>query len=172
MKKLLLILLLAVCNHSYGQTYISLVPSLTNSAGTISDKSNISFEVGRQWDVFSLGADIGRTNVSPAPRDVRHHRSDTSIYMEFRPNLNIFQQGKFTNTITPGAGYIFNAEETFVTEVTSGIEYAYSTTLHFNIYFGQYYYSGKYTASNVSFFGVSIMYYLHPYNTTSAIIKN
>jgi len=35
------------------QTYISLAPSLTNTAGTISDKSNIALEIGQQWDVFS-----------------------------------------------------------------------------------------------------------------------
>lgn len=172
MRKLFLIIILFFSLKSAGQTYISLVPSITNSAGTLTDKSNISCEIGKQWDVFSIGVDIGRTNLSKSPvNEYRHYNfRDTSIYMELRPNLNIFQQGKFTNTITPGIGYIFNANETLVTEVTSGIEYAYSTTLHFNIYFGQYYYSGRYNTDNVSFFGVSLMYYLKPYNTESAVL--
>ena len=41
--------------QSFSQTYISFTPGLTNTAGTIADKSNIALEVGRQWEVFSLG---------------------------------------------------------------------------------------------------------------------
>ncbi len=139
-----------------GQTYISFVPSLTNSAGTLADKSNISFEVGRQWDVFSVGLDIGKSSLSPVVG------MDTTVYMEIRPNLNVFQQGKWTNTLTPGIGFIFNAKENFVTELTSGIEYSYNPLIHFNIYFGQYYYSGLNSESTTTFFGLSIMKYFKP----------
>src|SRR6059058_1248798 len=98
----------------YSQTYVSLAPSITNSAGTVAEKSNIAVEVGRQWDVFSLGIDIGRTTMAPV-----HRGSDTSVYLELRPNLNVFQQGKFTNTFTAGIGGIFHAQEDFMTELTS-----------------------------------------------------
>ena len=87
---------------------------------------------------------------------------DTSAYLELRPNLNIFQQGKFTNTFTAGIGYILNAKENLLTELTSGIEYAYTQKLHFNVFFGQYFYSGKVSASNVTFFGISAMLYFAP----------
>ncbi len=157
------ILLIFITMQCSSQTYISFVPSITNSPGTLAEKSNLSFEVGRQWDVFSLGADIGKTSLG------KNVGKDTTIYLEIRPNLNIFQQGKFTNTITPGIGFIFNAKETLVTEVTSGIEYAFSPLLHFNIYFGQYFYSGRESASNVSFFGLSVMRYFKPYKTESMI---
>ena len=145
------------------QTYIAFVPSLTNSPGTLAEKSNISFEVGRQWDVFSLGLDIGKTTLGKIAG------RDTSVYLEIRPNLNIFQQGKFTNTLTPGIGFIFNAKENLVTELTSGIEFAFSKLIHFNIYFGQYYYSGKFSASSVTFYGLSIMKYFSPPNSKSLI---
>ena len=112
---LALLLVNGVCA---AQTYISVVPSLTNSAGTIAEKANLSFEVGRQWDVFSLGLDIGKTTFG------KISGRDTSVYLEIRPNLNVFQQGKFTSTFTPGIGYVFNAKENLVTEVTYGIEYA------------------------------------------------
>ncbi|MBA3828466.1 MAG: hypothetical protein H0X33_05980 [Taibaiella sp.] len=163
MKKTFFILFL-IAHNCMGQTYMSLVPCLTNSPGTLGEKANISFEVGRQWDVFSLGVDIGRTSLGKVDG------KDTTIYLEVRPNLNIFQQGKFTNTFTPGIGYIFGAEENFMTELTSGIEYAYNDKLHFNIYFGQYFYSGKVSASNVTFFGLSVMYYFLP-TKTGAIFK-
>lgn len=152
----LLIAAIAIAHCSVAQTYICLAPSITNSAGTFAEKSNLSVEVGRQWDVFSLGLDIGRTSLG------RVVGMDTTMYLEVRPNLNIFQQGKFTNTLTPGIGCIFNAEENLITELTSGIEYAYSPLIHINIVFGQYYYSGKYTSSTVTFFGVSIMKYFSP----------
>ena len=138
------------------QTYVMLAPSLTNTAGTIADKSNTTLELGHQWEAFSMGLDIGRTTWSPV------RGRDTTIYLELRPNLNVFQQGKFTNTLTTGIGYIFGAEMNLVTELTSGIEYAFTDQIHFNTYFGQYYYSGRYTADNATFFGVSVMYYFRP----------
>jgi hypothetical protein len=161
----LLPILLFCSLASRAQTYISFEPALTNSPGTVAGKANLSFEAGRQWDVFSLGADIGKTTLE------RTVGKDTTLYMEIRPNLNIFQQGKFTNTITPGIGFIFNAEENFMTELTNGIEYAYSPQIHFNIFFGQYFYSGRYSASNVTFYGISIMKYFS--NTkTKALFSN
>ena len=157
MKQLLLTVLFAgSAMAATAQTYICLAPSITNSIGTLAEKSNLSVEVGRQWDVFSLGVDVGKTSLGTIKG------MDTTWYLEARPNLNIFQQGKFTNTFTPGIGIIFNAEENVVTELTSGIEYAYSPLIHINFVFGQYYYSGRYTASTVTFFGISIMKYFSP----------
>jgi len=164
MKHLLLLsLFIAIANCATAQTYISFIPSVTNSAGTLAEKSNLSFELGRQWDVFSAGIDVGMTSLGKVVG------KDTAVYLEIRPNLNIFQEGKFTNTLTPGIGYIFNSKESLVTELTSGIEYAYSTLIHFNIIFGTYYYSGKTSASNVTFFGLSVMYYFKPYKPSSLI---
>jgi hypothetical protein len=156
-----------LCTLSYckGQTYISLAPSLTNTAGTIAGKSNIAIELGRQWDVFSMGLDIGKTSME------KIHGPDTTGYLEIRPNLNVFQQGKFTNTFTAGIGYIFNARENLMTELTSGIEYAHNDKLHINIFFGQYFYSGRYSSSDVTFFGISGMWYFTSTHTGSLIKK-
>ena len=148
----------------FSQTYISLVPSLTNDVGTIPQKSNISLELGRQWDVFSLGIDVGKTSLGQVKG------RDTTAYVEIRPNLNIFQQGKFTNTFTAGIGYIFNSREDLMTEVTSGIEYTFNPRLHLNIYFGQYYYSGRTEASSVTFFGLSVMVYFQEMKAKPLII--
>ena len=165
MKKLSLVLVLSfVTVYCFGQSYISLATSLTNTAGTIAEKSNIAIEIGQQWDVFSLGLDLGKTTLSPVSK------RDTSYYLELRPSLNVFQQGKFTNTFTTGIGYIFNAKENLVTELTYGIEYSFTPKVHFNAFFGQYFYSGKESASNVTFFGISAMLYFKP-TKTGAIIK-
>lgn len=164
MKIFLCVLFTAGCYTSFSQSYISLAPSLTNTAGTIADKSNLALEAGQQWDVFSLGLDIGKTTLSKVT--IR----DTTAYLELRPNLNIFQEGKFTNTFTAGIGYIFNAKESLLTEVTYGIEYSFTEQLHFNVFFGQYFYSGKESASNVSFFGISAAFYFAP-NRAGSLIK-
>lgn len=156
-------LLIFTTYFSFAQTYISLAPCLTNSAGTLLEKSNIALEIGRQWDVFSFGIDLGKTSLG------RVKGRDTTAYLELRPNLNIFQQGKFTNTFTAGIGYIFNSKQDLMTELTSGIEYAYNPKLHFNVFFGQYFYSGKVDASDVTFFGVSVMLYFSPSNAKPLI---
>jgi hypothetical protein len=162
-RSLLSLLFLSSFNGSTAQTYISLAPSISNQAGTLADKINIGLEVGRQWDVFSLGLVIGKNSIQKAAG------RDTTTYFELRPNLNVFQQGKFTNTFTAGIGYILNAKESLLTELTSGIEYAYSPQIHFNVFFGQYYYSGRYSDSNSSFFGVSCMYYFSANNSKPLI---
>ena len=147
------------------QTYIQVYYSLTNTAGTFAGKSNLSVEVGKQWNVFSLGVDLGKTTLESV------HGRDTSVYFEIRPNLNIFQQGRFTNTLTVGVGYVFLAQNNFLSELTSGIEYTASSRLHLNANFGQFYYSGRYTASSATFFGLSASYYFLPYKNRSSIIK-
>ena len=164
MKKFFSLFLIFVGYQGSSQTYISLAPSLTNTAGTIADKSNIALELGQQWDVFSMGVDLGKTTLSKVTG------RDTTAYLELRPNLNIFQEGKFTNTFTAGIGYVFNAKESLLTEVTYGIEYSFTEQLHFNVFFGQYYYSGKQSASNVSFFGISAAFYFAP-TTSGSLIK-
>lgn len=155
LKHCLLFVLLSVSASCFSQTYIAFAPALTNDAGTVPEKSNLSFEIGRQWDVFSLGLDVGKTSLGKVKG------RDTTAYLELRPNLNVFQHGKFTNTFTAGIGYIFNSREGLMTELTSGIEYAYSSMFHFNVNFGQYYYSGRRDASTVTFFGVSVMMYFN-----------
>lgn len=166
MKKLFLcILFVFVAFITHAQTYVALAPALTNEAGTLAGKSNLSVELGRQWDVFSVGLDMGKTSLG------RMKEKDTTLYLEMRPNLNVFQQGKFTNTFTAGIGVIFGAKENLMTELTSGIEYALNNTWHFNMYFGQYYYSGRTDASNTTFFGVSAMFYFSEFNSKPLIKK-
>lgn len=55
---------------SDAQTYISLAPSISNQAGTFADKINLGLEVGRQWDVFSLGFVVAKNSLQkPVGRD-------------------------------------------------------------------------------------------------------
>ena len=161
---LLTLLMLSAFVVSDAQTYISLAPSISNQAGTFGEKMNLDLEVGKQWDVFSIGLVVGKSSLETSGWD-------TTTFFEIKPNLNVFQQGKFTNTFTAGIGYILNAKENLLTELTSGIEYAYSPQIHLNVYFGQYYYSGRYSDSNSTFFGFSCVYYFSP-NNAKPLITN
>lgn len=149
----------------FSQTYVSFAPALTNDAGTIAQKANVGIEVGKQWNVFSLGLVLGKTSLE------RQASRDSTTYLEIHPNLNVFQQGKFTNTITAGIGYIFNAKQCMMTEFTSGIEYSVNPQFHINISFGQYYYSGRFGSSSSTFWGLSGMYYFLPANPKSLITR-
>ena len=79
MKRFLFILLCLISRACFAQTYISLAPSLSNNAGSFGEKANFAFEVGRQWDVFSLGIDYGKTTLG------KMIGKDTSNYLELRP---------------------------------------------------------------------------------------
>jgi hypothetical protein len=166
MQKILLFsICLSIVLSCSSQTYVSFAPSISNQAGSLPDKINLNLEVGRQWDVFSLGIVVGKNSLA------KSSGKDTTTFFELRPNLNVFQQGKFTNTFTAGIGYIINAQESLLTELTYGIEYAYTPQIHFNVFFGQYYYSGRYSDSNSTFFGLSCMYYFSP-NHSQPLIQN
>ena len=166
MKKFILFTILTFTTfHCFAQTYIGFAPALTNDAGTIAQKANLGFEIGRQWDVFSLGLVLGKTSLE------KQLFGDSTRYVEIHPNLNVFQQGKFTNTITAGIGYIFNAQQYLVTEFTSGIEYSVNPQFHINISFGQYYYSGLNAATSSTFWGFSTVYFFKATNPKSLINK-
>jgi hypothetical protein len=144
------------------QTYISFAPCVTNEIGPFTTKFSPTFEIGKQFDgVLTTGLAIGKTNMS-SPKIM------DDIYLEFRPNLNVFQVGKFTNTITPGVGYVFGPNTSLILEWSSGIEYAWSDLIHINVFFGNYYYSGFSTDTNAyqhyspTFFGFSIVKFFEP----------
>lgn len=169
MKKLLLILLVLTSQMIHAQkitdtaeTYISFAPCITNELGNFQTKFSPTIEIGKQFDgVFTTGFAIGKTNCSSP-------YSWDDIYFEFRPNLNVFQMGRFTNTLTTGVGYVCEPNESLILELTTGIEYAYSPQWHVNFFFGNYYYSSFSTDINKiqhyspTFFGFSIVRFFRP----------
>lgn len=144
------------------QTYISIAPCVTNEIGNIATKFSPTIEIGKQFDnVFTTGLAIGKTNCAKRGYD--------DIYLEFRPNLNVFQLGRFTNTLTTGIGYVCEPNESLMLELTTGVEFDYSSYWHVNFFFGNYYYSGFYKDNTISpphkdvtFFGFSIVKFFEP----------
>ncbi len=128
------------------QKYFQVYQNFLNTTGSPYEKINYSLEYGKQWDVYSIGINVGKIN--------------NFAFTEVKSNLNVFQQGKFTNTLTFGLGYIVNSTTNLLTEMSSGIEYSYSNKIHFNVQFGQYYFSGNSNSNNTTFFGISTIYFL------------
>ncbi len=159
-----LILLLFISSSLFSQTYLTLTPLISNTNGSMMDKTNLSLELGHQWDVFSLGLVGGRTSLAKM-------KNDTTLYAELRANLNVFKQGDFTNTFTIGAGYMFNAKNYFITELTYTIEYALTKQIHLNILAGQYFYSGLNTMSEETIVGFSLIYFFKPYERNRSVFK-
>ncbi len=133
--------------------YISPMLGFYTSNGTVAQRLTPNIEFGLQWDVISLGIDIGKVNMG------QKSGRDTTTYFEIRPNLNVFQQGKFTNTLTIGIGYIPHAKENIMMEFTTGMQFTPNPRYSYNLFFGTYYFSGVESASSQNFFGVSGMYY-------------
>ena len=148
---ILSVLIISLTKNSHAQYYTSIMPAFYTNAGNNGDRFTFAAEFGKQWDVFSVGLDIGKTNMNT------QHAVDTTWYSEVRTNLNVFQQNKFTNTLTLGLGYVFNAQQNIMIETTTGVEYTVNKDLHMNIFFGTYYFSGKNSASNNNFFGMSVV---------------
>ena len=133
--------------------YISPFFGFYTNNGTFAQRATLDLEVGLQWDVFSVGLDLGKVSLAPIVG------KDSATYLEIRPNLNVFQQGKFTNTITIGLGYVFGASQNIMTEFSTGIEYTPNQRWSYNLYFGTYYFSGVESASSNNYFAGSVMYY-------------
>jgi hypothetical protein len=146
------------------QTYIAIQPSFysTLNGGVLrsspSQRTTFDIEIGRQWDVISLGLDIGKTTLQ---KQGSYYDSSTPVgkwYLEIKPNLNVFKQGKFTSTLTIGFGYVFNSNQPMMNEFTTGVEYDANPSWCYNVNFGTYYFTGNGISTNQSFFGFSIVY--------------
>ena len=151
-----------------GQIYVSIMPAFyTSSTGggalqaKVSQRVTCDIEVGKQWDVISLGLDLGKTTLEKnTGRDtVAGVVPAGKWYLEARPNLNVFQQGKFSNTLTIGAGIVLQSSQFLMTELTTGIEYDPNPNIAYNINVGTYYFTGDGVGSNQVFFGASVSRY-------------
>jgi hypothetical protein len=146
----------SVFNDSTAVFYISPMYGFYTNSGTTAMRSSPNIEIGLQWNSLSLGLDVGKTHLG------QKSGRDTTTYFEIRPNLNVFQQGKFTNTLTFGIGYVPNAQANIMIETNAGIQYSPSPRWSYNIFFGTYYFSGVESARNQNYIGFSSIYYFLP----------
>jgi hypothetical protein len=146
----------SIFNDSTAVFYVSPSYGFYTNSGTIAMRSSPNIEIGWQWNSLSLGLDVGKTHLG------QKTGRDTTTYFEIRPNLNVFQQGKFTNTLTFGIGYVPNARENILIESNAGIQFSPTPQWSLNLFYGTYYFSGVESARNQTYIGFSTIYFFLP----------
>lgn len=122
---------------------------LTNTIGSFKEKSFATVEFGRSFGIFDLGLMAGRLTFAD---------SDSSWFSELLPTINVFSKGRFSESLTLGAGFIFHAKNNFLTEITNSINFSPSNQLVISICEGNYFFDGRRSDSKAQYIGLSATY--------------
>jgi len=122
-----------------------------NTLGTVGKRFSPSVEFGRTYGIFDIGLAAGRLN---SIRD----GSDTTYFMEVRPTINIFSKGRFSEALCLGAGYVFNGQQNFMTEICNSINFNISEKVALAISQGYYFFDGTYSNRTAQYMGVNLTY--------------
>lgn len=148
MKKVMLLLSLAIGMIASSQTYVSGSFSHYDGKGTFSQQGQVTVEVGRVvHDVATLGVAMGTTSLS-------HGKA----YTEFRPTLTIWSHNQFSLCGTLGAGYVFDSSQSFLTEYCGTACYTFKNNVSLSIFGGGYKFNGRNSFSKYTFVGTGVTY--------------
>lgn len=130
--------------------YISaLADVFVNTKGGVADRFAPGVEFGRTYGIFDIGLATGRLN---------SHGKDTVRYLEFRPTLNIFSQGRFAEGLCLGGGYVFGAKQALMTEICNSINFNITTKVAVAITQGYVFYDGTNSNHSTQFMGFTFTY--------------
>lgn len=144
--------------------YLSLGYNIfTNAPGSLKEKSYATMEFGRSFGIFDLGLMLGRFSFL---------KTDSSWFIELIPTINVFSKGRFSEALTLGAGYIFNAKNNFLTEITNSINFAPSNQIVIALSEGNYFMDGRFSISKAQYIAVSLTYnFISPHTRTERLKK-
>ena len=125
----------------------------TNTAGTFNQKVFLSLEAGRTYGIFDIGLSIGRLNLVGSGNGI-----DSNWFMEVRPTINVFSKGRFSESLTLGAGYVIHASQNFVTEITNCINFSPNNKITIAVCQGNYFFDGKLSTSKAQFMGLCVTF--------------
>lgn len=120
-----------------------------NTHGGFAKRFAPGLEFGRTYGIFDFGLATG--GVSSLGRD-------TSRYLEFRPTINIFSQGRFAEGLCLGAGYIFRAKQALMTEICNSINFNVTTKVAIAITQGYVFFDGTNSSRSGQYMGLSLTY--------------
>lgn len=130
--------------------YISaLADAFVNTHGGFAKRFAPAVEVGRTYGIFDLGLATGRLNIEGR---------DTTQYIEFRPTLNIFSQGRFAEGLCLGSGYVFGAKQALMTEICNSINFNIDTRVAIAITQGYVFYDGTNSNRSAQYIGLTFTY--------------
>ena len=152
--------------------YISINTNIfVNTTGGFSKRLSPAIELGRTYGIFDIGLASGRVNSSSGT-------SDTTHYIEFRPTINIFSSGRFSEGLCLGGGYVFGAKQGLMTEICNSINFNISTDVAIAITQGYCFYDGTNSNRSTQFMGLAFTYnFLRPHSVNkkrkkAALVKN
>ncbi|MDF2435084.1 MAG: hypothetical protein JWP44_4715 [Mucilaginibacter sp.] len=122
-----------------------------NTKGGFGKRVSTSVEFGRTYGIFDIGLATGRLNsISKG--------SDTSMYLEFRPTINIFSKGRFAESLCLGGGYVFGAKQGLMTEICNGINFNVSTVFAIAVLQGYIFFDGTNSSRSTQYMGINVTY--------------
>ena len=127
-----------------------------NSKGGFAKRFAPAIEFGRTYGIFDIGLASGQFNSLNA---------DTARYLEFRPTINVFSKGRFSEALCLGAGYVFKAKQGLVTEICNSINFDISENLAVAVTQGYCFFDGTNDSRSTQYMGLSITYnFLKPHS--------
>jgi hypothetical protein len=130
--------------------YVSALASVfVNTHGGFAKRFAPGIELGRTYGIFDLGLAMGRLNSLGR---------DTARYLEFRPTLNIFSQGRFAEGLCLGGGYVFGAKQALMTEICNSINFNVSTRVALAVTQGYVFYDGTNSSRSGQYVGLTFTY--------------
>ena len=134
---------------------------LVNTQGGSAKRFAPDVEFGRTYGIFDIGLAEGKTNSFSSGRD-------TSSYLEFRPTINVFSAGRFSEALCLGGGYVFGAKQGLMTEICNSINFNISTTFAVAVTQGYYFFDGTNDNRTAQFMGLAFTYnFLKPHSVNN-----
>jgi hypothetical protein len=121
-------------------------------AGYLKDKINQNIEFGKSIGICDVGMAVGRTALR---RDTAH---DATTYYEARVTMEIAQYGIIANEMVIGAGYVPNARNFLMLELSYTIYAQFWNRLGLGVIAGFVDYSGNLTDNSRNTFGLFCRY--------------
>jgi hypothetical protein len=122
-----------------------------NTRGGAAKRFSPSVEFGRTYGIFDIGVATGRLNsIGPG--------GDTTRFLEFRPTINIFSKGRFSEALCLAGGYVFKAKQGLMTEICNSINFNVSENWTIAVLQGYYYFDGTNNSRGTQFMGLNLTY--------------
>ena len=122
-----------------------------NTRGGFAKRFAPAIEFGRTYGIFDIGLATGVFSALYA---------DSSHYLEFRPTINVFSSGRFSEALCLGAGYVFNTKQGLMTEICNSINFNISENIAVAVNQGYCFFDGTNSSRTAQYFGFSFTYNL------------
>ncbi|HTE02488.1 MAG TPA: hypothetical protein VK668_24535 [Mucilaginibacter sp.] len=84
---------------------------------------------------------------------------------EFRPTINVFSKGRFSESLCLGGGYVFNSRQALMTEICNSINFNISENLEVAVMQGYCFFDGTNSSRSAQYMGFSFTYnFLKPHS--------